>query len=757
MKKIILYVSLCLFTLSALSQVSNEGNPKSWKVDVENTSPIILPDFDLKKLQREDAINDELDNIPWRFGYEHSVSYGLDNAGTWQELPNGDRFWLASFKSNGAKTLNFIFDQFYIPEGGKLYFYNEDKTDLLGAYTSSQNSDEMIFGSWLVEGEHVYVEYFEPKQVLGQGAFNISQIVHGYRSVTDNESIQKALNDSGACNLDVDCPIGDDYTDLKDHLKKSVGLIVVGGSGFCTGTLINNTANNGDQYFLTANHCLGGGLGSWAFRFNWTSPNPVCATFSNSPNGTFDQTASGAILRASNSESDVALIEIIPNLPDSWDLVWAGWDRTNTNPDLAVSIHHPSGDIMKVCRDDNGPTQTTTGFNGNPTVQMWLVGNWELGVTEPGSSGSALFDENGRIIGQLAGGSAACSGTSDNNGFDIFGRFATSWDFGNTSSSRLSDWLDPNNTGQTTLDAFPSLDNFNNDLAVQVDGLDDVCDNIVSPDIIISNAGNNTITSATIEYAFNTDATITINYSGSLLAGESAIITVPEYVLQQEDNTFTVDVDLAGDENLSNNISTINFTVAESVGSSNLSLIIAFDNFSDETTWEVKTSSGSTVASGGPYDDDNGTVTENISLPNDDCYTFTIFDEYGDGICCDYGDGSYLLETDNGEEIVAGGAFEDSESTNFNNFITLSSESFNLNNEVKLYPNPTNGITYISNTTGNTVKYQVFSISGKLIRQGEAGSLETQIDLTAVNAGIYLVKLTDEVSRVTSTQKLIVK
>ena len=106
----------------------------------------------------------------------------------------------------------------------------------------------------------------------------------------------------------MDCSIGNDFDDKKDELKKSVGLMISGASSFCTGTLINNTNNDGTQYFLTANHCLGGNPGNWSFRFNWTSPNPQCATVNNSQNGTFDQTASGSSLLANNAKSDFGLI-----------------------------------------------------------------------------------------------------------------------------------------------------------------------------------------------------------------------------------------------------------------------------------------------------------------------------------------------------------------------------------------------------------------------------------------------------------------
>ena len=754
MYKNLLTIIFALTVTFSWAQVTNEGKPISWKLGVEGVNPIQLPEFDLKKLQNEDEINDQRDDIPWRFGYEHSVSYGLDNAGVWETLPSGDRIWLISFKSEGAKTLNFIFDQFYIPQGGKLYFYNKERTDLLGAYTHTQNTDEKVFGSWLVEGEEVIIEYLEPKAHLGQGDLNISQVVHGYRSYTENESIQKAINDSGACNLDVDCPIGDDYEDLKNHLKKSVAMTVVGGNGFCSGTLINNTSNNGAQYFLTANHCLGGSVGSWAFRFNWVSPNPICASFTNSQNGTFNQTASGATLRASNDKSDMALLEITPNLPDFWDLVYAGWDRSDVNPDFEVGIHHPSGDIMKVCRDDNGATKQVSFFN-NANADMWRVGNWELGITEGGSSGSALFDQNGRIIGQLAGGSAACSGTSDNGGFDIYGRFATSWDFGNSASTRLSDWLDPNNTGQTTLDPFPALEVADLDLAVSVNGLDDVCDNSVAPEIVLTNQGNNTVTSATIDYAFNQDAPTTINWSGTLLSGESESIFVPEFTPQVESNSFTVDLDLTGDENLANNNANIDFVITEGIEATSVTLNITLDNWPQETTWEITDSSGALVDNGGPYASLDNPVTETIQL-EEDCYTFTLFDSAEDGICCGFGNGSYSLETNTGEVIISGGDFESSESVNFNNFITLIQDTFELNNSVKLYPNPTNGTVYISNTSANQIDFRVFNITGKLITKGTAGLNETTINLNQVNAGIYLVKLTDAETKVTTTQKLIV-
>ena len=550
--KSILFI-IFIFSFTSYSQVTNEGIPVSWQLNLDNDNipAVNLPSFDIDRVRAEDEINDRKFDAPWRFGYMHSVDYGFED-GVWTTLENGDRIWRLMVKSDNALSLNFIFDDFYMPEGGYIFLYNNQKSDLLGAYDSRQNQDSGMLGTWLVEGESVWIEYFEPIESYNQGRLHLAKATHGYRNAeTFNQA--KGLNDSGNCNLDVDCSIGDDWSDLKDHNKRSAGILLSGGSGFCSGALINNTENDGTPYFLTANHCYSNPA-SWAFRFGWISPNTVCATSANSSNGPTNMTISGASLRARDAGSDFALVEINQNIPAEWDRVYAGWDRSGNTPDFTVGIHHPSGDVMKVCRDNDQPIQAV-----NAGAQTWeitgLGSGWELGVTEPGSSGSPLFDPEGRIIGQLFGGAAACSGTVDNNAYDYYGRMDVSWNGGGSSSSRLSDWLDPNGSGTTDIGPFPSMTLLANDLGVQsitspVTGNLSDNENI---SITIRNYGENDFSNFDISFQINGGDVITENYSETISSTQTVQYTSNETFDFSSEGDYLIEVSLLiNDDNTQN-------------------------------------------------------------------------------------------------------------------------------------------------------------------------------------------------------------
>ena len=552
----------CLFSLTIYSQVTNEGLPASWNLNLDDkVKTVNLPGFDLEAIQAEDAVNDYKFESPWRFGYMHSVDYGFED-GTWTVLENGDRIWRILVKSKTALSINFVFDEFFMPEGANVYLYNDNKTDLLGAYDSAQNQDSGVLGTWLVQGDAVWVEYYEPISVKGQGRLHIAKATHGYRNA-DTFKDAKGLNDSGACNLDVDCSIGEDWEELKEHNKRSAGILLSGGSGFCSGALINNTANDGTPYFLTANHCFSD-PSSWAFRFGWISPNPVCASNTPSTDGPTNMTISGATEIARDGGSDFALVEINQAIPEDWDRVFAGWDRSDITPDFTVGIHHPSGDIMKVCRDNDQPTQT---INGG--AQTWEItgagGGWEIGVTEPGSSGSPLFDAEGRIIGQLYGGGAACSGTVDNDLFDYYGRLGVSWEGAGSPSTRLRDWLDPTGSGATDSSAYPALVSYPFDIGVEsIDSPDSgTLSNAEVVTVSITNYGENEVSNFEVSYSIDGGSVVTETYTGTVASTETVQHTFSTPADMSEVGTtysITAYTTFAEDEDAENDSTTVDVT-----------------------------------------------------------------------------------------------------------------------------------------------------------------------------------------------------
>ncbi len=754
MKKPILYLLLC-FSITLTAQITNNGTPKSWNSNkASSIKAIKMPAFDLQQLQEEDAINDKKGDAPWRFGKEFMVNYTLNNSGKWTTLDNGDRIWRIRFESKGAKTLNFLFEDFYLPENATIYLYSHDRQDLLGAYTHTENNPDRILGSWLVSGDDVWIEYYEPSNVIGEGALKIGRLIHGYRSQSDL-AIEKALNDSGNCNHDVDCPIDSSLEDLKNHNKKGVVLLLVGNSSFCSGSLINNTSNNGVPYILTANHCYSNPA-NWSFRFNWISPNPVCGTTANSTNGPTNQVMSGATLRARRSNSDFCLVEINNAIPSSWDVVWNGWNRTTTPASKSFGLHHPSGDIMKVCVDNNSPSSFDN--NGN----YWRINNWELGITEGGSSGSPLFDQEGRITGQLWRGSAACSGTSGNGGYDDYGRFNTSWDAGGTSSTQLKNWLDPQNTGATTLDPYPSMQTYELDASVRISDVTElVCGNSIFPVLEIKNNGTNNLTSATVNYQISGGNIATINWTGNLVQGASNMISLGEIQVSASGSFTATLINPNGqtDQNSTNNQASAQFEIVSQHHQTNqLIFVLQRDQWASETTWDFKNSEGTVLYSGGPYPNQQNPelITLTFDLSEEDCYTFTINDDFGDGICCTYGNGYYRLELPDQTIINQNSNFGDLATYTFSNINTMSVDTVNLDSKIRIYPNPSNGIVNINNNSGELLNYEVFNILGQKVLQGNFETTEFKLNLNSAS-GVYLIKFTNKFSNETSIKKVIVK
>ena len=594
------------FTISA--QISQGGEPLNWGDATYQPAFEMqeMPDVDLAALAVEDAVTDQHKEAPWRFGVEQEVAFNLENSGTWT-FEEGMHVWRLGFNCPNALNVSFMLSRFVLPKEAQLYVYNAQRTAFLGSFTLENNKAWEGLSLGVLDGSAMVLEYHESPASHGLGEIEVNQVIHGYRSLLNHQDAVLAemterlgpFGNSGACNINVNCPEGADW----QTEKRSVALIVNGGSAYCTGALINNTANNGTPYFLTANHCIGT-PNTWVYYFNHESSSCAGTT------GPTNQSVSGGTLLVQGGGSDFALIELSSAPPLSYNVEYAGWDHSGSTPSSAVGIHHPSGDLKKICFENDAPYQSSTGG-----AQVWWIDQWELGVTEPGSSGSPLFDQNHRIIGQLYGGAAACSGSSNNGQYDFYGRFNVSWGLG------ASQYLDPLNTGVSTLDSYPTN-------AVPGAGCMDAAACNYDPEATSDNGS-----------CVNDDVCGICGGDGSSCTG----CTDPTSC--NYDSSATID-----DGSCIGNGVEVIFTILT-------------DNYPGETTWSVTDASGATIMSGGPYSTSGTTFTSTACVATG-CYDVTINDTYGDGICCAYGTGSYSITSD-GTTLVTGGEFVSTETTNF--------------------------------------------------------------------------------------------
>ncbi len=410
-------------------QISKGGTPPSFltKLLTDTVHVIQMPKINTDSIIQNDTTNTSL----FRFGYAIDVDFGMDNSGTWDTLPNGDKIWRLKISSDEAYSINLIYDDFWMPEDAQFFVYSEDKNMILGAFTSLNNKIHNKFSTDLVKGDVITLEYYEPAYT-SSGRINVDKVIHGYIN-----TFSSGFGQSGDCNIDVNCPQGDNWC----VEKRAVSLILVDDNQVhCSGCLINNARQDLTPYYLTANHCLRGDEDTWLFRFKYWSP-----TCNQGDQPSRWVSISGASIRVNHNQytgTDFALLELSNPPPSGLGVLYAGWDRTASVPQSGAGIHHPKGDAMKISL-----------FNGHNVNAISIYEDeyyWEVqfdeGIVENASSGSPIFNQNYRIVGQLLGTWSANPISCDNpTGKALYGRFDVSWNLG------LSAFLDPDNTGVTSI------------------------------------------------------------------------------------------------------------------------------------------------------------------------------------------------------------------------------------------------------------------------------------------------------------------
>ncbi len=450
---------LVIFSAGMLSaQIDQGGKPLSFEVKTlsDNVDNVFINPPNVEEARKmHDYL--EKNGEMYRVAVPMDVDISMQNAGTWDVLEDGTKVWRLRITSEDAKALSLHYNKFYLPEGSSLFLYNENQAQVAGAFTALNNPGlDRRFSTRIIQGETTTLEYIQPPHVTDEAILDIFGISYFYRGVSAlvgyyEKGKPTGFGDSGACNVNVNCPEGNNWQDEKG----GVALIYMPGSGgMCTGSLVNNTAEDGTPYFLTADHCGGAqnDQDTWEFYFNFESPD--CSDPASEP-AYDDIMGADKIARGPESGgSDFLLLELLSDPPAGYGVYYNGWDRTDVGASNGIGIHHPSGDIMKISRSG---AATVTTWSGGMTDAHWEV-TWQStatdwSVTEGGSSGSPLFDETTkRIVGTLTGGGASCTNQSSP---DVYGRFDIHWeDNGATNSDQLAPWLDPTGSNPTSLDGY---------------------------------------------------------------------------------------------------------------------------------------------------------------------------------------------------------------------------------------------------------------------------------------------------------------
>jgi Trypsin-like peptidase domain len=398
-------------------------------VDLESVPSVRLKALDHDALMQEDLRDAREGRVKiqrYAVGRDLQVSVG---DGSWYDLAGGKRLWVAEVVSTDALAVRLHFKDVRLPAGAELAVYGPSESDPARGVVKSgsplfdpdryvehyEASEAMAqrseFWTGNIFGDRVRIEYMAPAGAPSDALpFAVDGLQHAYLDPV--AKVGRSLfgeKMAGNCHNNVAC-----YPEYAD-VARSVALITIpigGGSGFCTGQLLNtSSAADFTPFFLTANHCLSASSEAAGSEVFWLFQSATCG--GPAPALGSVPRSLGASLLSTSDVSDYSLIQIEGALPDG--LFWSGWTSANiTDGTPAVAIHHPSGDFKRISfAEKNGLCEAN-----------FLELDWTDGPTEPGSSGSGVFRaDNGQLFGQLFGGPSACG----NESFDCYGAFSTTY------------------------------------------------------------------------------------------------------------------------------------------------------------------------------------------------------------------------------------------------------------------------------------------------------------------------------------------
>ena len=514
-KCIFTLIILVALTLQVAAQMHDPGIPISmqayYRSELSNQDYIPISDYispGMNVVLSVDS-NSKLQPIQNKIGTLIPLNIEFPNSGSIVTLADGKKIWRAKIQVTGSPAIGLYYDRFHLPSGVKYYITNANQKQILGAFTSNNNTEDGNWANEKIQGDMAILELDIDANVdVSTIQLHIEQAGVFYKAINylRTYAVMPAgsnfkttggpyfpYDSSSACEKNAICdPYG-----YPNERKATVHIeYISGGSLYAgSGVMVNNVTQDCTPYMITATHIdpnnntSNFAFSKWLFYFNYETP--TCVYTDSAP---IPATITGASFRSrayfdttSNSIIGDYLLLKLNESPGNYGAYLAGWDTSNAILPLSgtfVSFHHPDGDVKKISETDlSNPSGDFNAPSTGPFNTHWRI-TWKYGGTEEGSSGGGLFNTSHRLIGILSGGTNTSSTCTKKNSSGqvmsdngVYSKLAIDWTYKYQPSSfsipSLRSFLDPGNTGIATLDgmaacptAVPIENNVTNEIKI---------------------------------------------------------------------------------------------------------------------------------------------------------------------------------------------------------------------------------------------------------------------------------------------------
>ncbi len=276
-----------------------------------------------------------------------------------------------------------------------------------------------------------------------------------------------------------------------------------------------------------------------------------------------------------------------------------------------------------------------------------------------------------------------------------------------------------------------------------------ICGTDYTPAVKVQNLSTTTTyTSATIKTMQGGTELSSFDWTGSLATYDIDVIDLP--TISSFDVNLPLSFELIAENDMDADNNSVEASLTSAITSFNVDVEILTDSYGAETSWSINDASGAAVASGDGYGD-NTVYNETVSLPSIGCFTFTINDSYGDGICCSYGEGYYKLTDDQGNVLMQGGEFSDSADELIENDAVSGIEEISDLTALAIFPNPVAETANISFNLKRSleVTIEVYNMLGEKVLSENKGTMTdgsqlVTIDFSTINSGVYFIAIVSD-------------